>query len=171
MDAKVALINTGATILLGYSAFLGKWWIENIPKTTNSWACWEKVGYLLHIVFLVLIGIFGLMIFIKSKRVWFPNHSPLKIEDFTALFPEWDGTRLKKESVDVYLRNVAEGSMTNDRTIAGEYAIQLRVLGNILYNKIQAGQEMVPWFKRLYWAIGAETLAVLFCVSWRFWNY
>jgi len=167
LDGKVAIISTAVTLLLGYAAFLGKWWMGYIPKDSSEWACWEKIMYLSHLFFLAGAGICSGMVFVKSKRVWFANHSSLKKEDFTALFPEWDGVEIPQSFVDDYLRNVAAGRFTDHRSVADEYAIQLRKLGGFVYHKIEAVQQMIPWFRKLYIFIGIETIAVVTCMAWK----
>ncbi len=92
---------------------------------------------------------------------------PLTQENFTALFPEWDGNQIPEGFVDSYLRNLANSESLNHTSVAAEYAIQCRVLGKMLHAKISAAQKLSPWFTALYCAIAAETVAVIFCVTWK----
>jgi len=167
LDTKVAIISAAVTLMLGYAACLAKWWIEKVAEISPSWHTWEKAMFFVHPILLLLVGSFGLVIIIKAANVWRPNHSPLTQENFTALFPEWDGNHVTLEFVDGYLRNLANNESQSHTSVAAEYAIQCRVLGKMLHNKISAAQKLSPWFTRLYCAIAAETIAVIFCVTWK----
>ena len=168
LDTKVAIINAAVTLILGYAVCLAKWWIERTPEISPSWHKWEKALFFAHPILLLFVGTFGLVIIAKSANVWRPNHSPLTQENFTALFPEWDGNQIPEEFADGYLRNLASGGILSHSLVAAEYAIQCRVLGKMLHAKISAGQKLSPWFTALYCAIATETVAVIFCVTWKF---
>lgn len=168
LDTKVAIINAAVTLILGYAVCLAKWWIEKTPEISSSWNNWEKVLFLAHPILFIGVGTFGLVIIAKSANVWRPNHSPLTRESFTSLFPEWDGKKIPEVFADSYLRNLASGGPLCHTSVAAEYAIQCKVLGEMLHNKISATQKLSPWFTALYCAIAIETVAVICCVTWKF---
>lgn len=168
LDTKVAIINAAVTLILGFAVCLAKWWVEKIPEISFSWHKWEKVLFFAHPILLLCVGTFGLVIIAKSANVWKPNHSLLTPEDFTALFPEWDGDQIPEHFADSYLRTLAGGGQLTPASVASEYAIQCKVLGKKLHAKIAAARKLSPWFTALYLAVAAETLAVVFCITWRF---
>lgn len=169
MDAKIALINTVTALVFGYVAFLGKWWIDCAAKDAIVWNSTEKLGFMIHLPLIGLATFFGVKVFIESKKVWHPNHSALKKEEFTALFPEWDGQQIDQEFVDLYLQNIAGGSYVHGRNVGSEYAVQLRIVGKIVHAKIKAGQKVLPNFKLLCIFVGLETVALVFCMCHRVW--
>lgn len=168
LDTKVVIINAAVTLIMGFAVCLAKWWIEKIPEVSPSWQKWEKLLFLAHPILLLAVGIFGLVIIVKSANIWRPNHSLLTQVNFTALFPEWDGSQISEGSADNYLRGLADGGPLSHASVASEYAIQCKVLGKILHTKISATRNLSPWFTALYRAIAAETAAVIFCVTWKF---
>jgi hypothetical protein len=102
------------------------------------------------------------MILFKSSQIWKPKHSLLQKETFTVLFPEWDDKEIPGEFAQNYLRGIAAGQTNNQ--MAMEYAQQCHILGERVYSKIQAGQELQSWFIALFCLLAVETASVLVCV-------
>lgn len=143
LDTKATIINTANALLVAYTVHFGKWWLSS-HEFNLGWSSISIVGYLLNLVILGVALFLALRVFYKTSKVWFPNHSLLNKENFSAMFPEWDNKKLDRAFVQSYYVKLKQ----NPDSIQKDQQEQCIVMGNIIYNKIenlQVAKKSIIW--------------------------